>query len=410
MLNLAAPAQTLFIKQAKRTLDFWRDETRHINNPEVVKKLESERQNLFQAVQMGLRFPEMGGETAVILSQAMPYIAQRGYWQDWIPLLQQCLQIESNQTPSRRVDLLINLGRAYCLDKQLDRAIEIHLEAKQIAQANGQSPALAQVQHDLLEDYYFSRAFNQAKNAGQLAIQMLEETNGSKTLLANCYKMLGSVFYESEETKTAENYFSKAVAMRRQIGDPIHTARTLNDYSRLLLTLERYDQAERCLIEAEALLASTINELDKCMVQVNLGSVYSAQQNWTKAETAFHKANSPYLRQSIDLTLKARVNNNLGYVLFRQEMYESAEEYLRQGLQLWQEIGNDLEYANTLSILADCVLARLGSIAALSLYDELLLILTNYPQNTYARKLNREYTEIRDQIKEVLAEKQSTCT
>ncbi len=393
-------AHATFIAQAVRMLTFWREKTLHVDH-EKIKWIESERQNLFHAVQIGLRYPETVAETAVILSQAIPYIIQRGYWQDWIPLLEQCLADKICQSASHRITVLINLGQAYRADSQLDRAIAIHLEAKRLAETTEQNDTLAQIQLELMYDYQLSKAYEEAKISGQSAIKRLEHKKEYESLLANAYKILGTVLFESGEYSAAETYLTKAVAAWRKIGNPVQVARTLNDLSRLFLASasNRYAEAQVCLNEASSLLAPTINERDKCMIYINLGSLYAAQQNWEMAETTFYKANSPFMRQSVALPRKARINNNLGYILFKQGKYEAAEEYLQQALQLWQEIGDDVEYANTLSAFADNLMARLNPAAALPFYDELLRLLEKYPDNHFAKELKKEYATVRAQIK-----------
>lgn len=399
MYEKSPSTQSILLAQVKQMLAFWCQATSQIDN-ETIVMLDEERQNIFRAVQIGLQFLETSGDTAIVLLQTMPLITQLGYWQDWIPFLQRSLSIKDSQNDAYHLPLMISLGRAYRLDSQLEKAITIHLEAEQIAHSTAQWELLAQIQHDLLEDYLFARTYDKAKEVGQSAIKGLEQANNSLPLLANCYKMLGTVFYETQDYQTAEKYFSQAVTMWRQIDDPIHLARTLNDLSRFLLTSKRFKEAESCLSEAETLLAPTINDLDKCMIYINLGSLYAAKQKWARAEAAFYKANSPFLRQSVDLPRKARVNNNLGYVLFKQGKYEQAEEYLQQALKIWQEAEDDLEYANTLSILADSFLAQQESHVALPLYEELLLIVAQYPHSPMANKLGRDYSIIRDQLKE----------
>ncbi len=398
MMPSTSPTQSLFIAQVGRMLAFWRQETDHIDY-EKIKWIETERQNLFHAVQMGLRFSETVEDTAVILSQAIPYIIQRGYWQDWIPLLEQCLADKICQNTPRQVHLMISLGHAYRSDSQLGKAIATHLEAEQLTEITEQSDMPAQIQLELMYNYQFSKAYKKAKIRGQAAIKLLEQKKDTEPLLANAFKTLGTIFFESGEYLAAEAYFTKAVAAWRKIGNPVHVARTLNDLSRLLLVLKRHEEAKACLNEATLLLTPTINERDKCTIYINLGSLYAAQQNWEMAEAIFFKANSPFMRQSVDLLRKARINNNLGYVLFKQGKYEVAEEYLQQALQLWREIGDDVEYANTLSAFADNLMARLDPTAALPFYDELLILLEKYPENPFAKRLRKEYTAIRTQIK-----------
>lgn len=390
---------TSFITQSKRMLAYWQETTVHIDLA-TMALLEAERHNLFHAVQIGLRIPDCGEETAVILSQAIPFIAQRGYWQEWQPLLQMCLAQQQFQKQTTQIDLLISLGRTYRLNSQFDEAIKTHQAAKQLAQKNGTQQQCGTALHDLLEDYFFVRQYQKAEEVGLAALEILESIADAEQLLANCYKMLGSVFFASQKQTEAEEMFTHAVSMWRQLQHPVHLARTLNDLSLLLHAQQRYDAAEACLLEAASLLNSTINELDKCMVQINLGMIYSTQQQWGRAENALRQANSPFLRQSVELPRKARVNNNLGYVLFRQNRYTEADEYLREALTYWQEIGDDLEYANSLSSLADCLHAQGNRAEALPLYDQLLLLLAQYPTHPYAQSLQAEYTAVRQNVQD----------
>ncbi|MEM7332060.1 MAG: tetratricopeptide repeat protein [Chloroflexota bacterium] len=378
--------------QIERMLAYWIEETRHID-ADSLKKLDFEKHNLFRAVQIGLRHKRAGAETAVILCQAVPFVAQRGYWKDWIPLLEQSLRDARVHFPEKQVPLMINLGRAYQLDRQLDKAIAIHLEAEKRVDKRLDTQLWTQIQHDLLEDYYFDKQFTQAKAAGLAAIERLKEKGESTTLLANCYKMMGSVSFELGEYTQSETYFDQAIASWRLLNSPIHLARTLNDKSRLLIANERLTEAEICLTEAERLLAPTMSELDKCMIQINLGSVFASQQKWKKAETAFRKTNSPYLRQSINIASKAKITNNLGYVLFMQMKYELAEGFLHQSLSYCQETGDELEYANTLSNLINCYHVRGKKEAVLPLYNDLFQILAKYPDNLFAQRLYKKYRE-----------------
>jgi tetratricopeptide (TPR) repeat protein len=387
----------LFSQQAERMLAFWREATESVNQ-ETIVLLEAERQNLRQAIHVGLLFAQTWQDTADILWQAFPFIEQRGYWQEWTPLLQRCLANSANQTPASRIFLMSRLGQAYRLDRQLASAIAIHLEAEELAKATGQNILLARVHYDLLEDYLHAREYDKAKTTGQSAVQLFKAAGGVGRLLANCYKMLGYVFHETGDAETAESHLATAVSLWRSLDDRLYLARALNDWFRPLLTLKRYAEARDCLLEAASLLAPTIYEMDKCMVQLNLGVVYAAEQNWSMAEATFHQANSPYLRQSVHLPLKARVNNNLGNVLFHQGRYTEAEEYLHQALHLWRLAQDDLEFANTLSTLADCLMSRGQVAAALPLYDQVIAIAGRFPQSAFAQNLLSQYLTIRERL------------
>jgi tetratricopeptide (TPR) repeat protein len=390
-------SENLLARQIGGMLAYWRRVTEAIDS-EAVVLLDAERQNLMRAVEIGLRYESTWLETAEILHLAFPFIEQRGYWQEWLPLLERGLALGEALPVEARVMLMARLGQAYRLEQRFEEAIAIHLEAEQLAKSTNQDALIGRVLHDLLEDYLFSRNYDNALVAGEEAIKVLNSDGQSKSLLANCYKMLGVVFHKTGESEMAETHLRTAVDFWRELNNKIYLARSLSDLAQPLIRLKKIDEAQACLLEAAELLASTIYEQDKCIIQLNLGAMYASQQNWSKAEAAFHKANSPYLRQSVNLRQRAIVQNNLGFVLYQQGRYEIADEYLRQSARLYEEVQDDFEAANTLSTLADSLAAQNKFEAALPIYRQVVEIFRRFPQSARARRLLKQYEGIPEQI------------
>lgn len=129
-------------------------------------------------------------------------------------------------------------------------------------------------------------------------------------------------------------------------------------------------------------------------------SYISNVPKWTKSSFSLNRtAEAQAVFQQIDLQFLERAGhllyyglalNNLGNIAFVQGDYAQAENYLQRSAAIWQEIGYEIELANTLSKLGD-VFAMQSMFAAAELhYERVLNITAKYPMNKQATTIQDE--------------------
>ena len=79
-----------FMQSLVASLHYWQKKTK-VLGPDKVQWLDSRRRNLFQAVQFGLSQPETWEATVQVLLQSFNFAEWRGYWQEWILVMQEAL-------------------------------------------------------------------------------------------------------------------------------------------------------------------------------------------------------------------------------------------------------------------------------------------------------------------------------
>ncbi|HEX6385531.1 MAG TPA: tetratricopeptide repeat protein [Anaerolineae bacterium] len=178
--------------------------------------------------------------------------------------------------------------------------------------------------------------YAQAERYALAALTVFDELENVGRWLAWSHMLLGQVARSRGEGDTAEAHLREAVKRWRMLKRTAPLARTLNDLGNALWPAGKTAEAEACFVEATALLAPTAYELDKTLTQLSLGTFYYHQQQWDKAEAAFRRADSPYLRQSGHVVYQGYVANNLGNVLLKRGRPLEAEYYLRRALHLWR--------------------------------------------------------------------------
>ena len=77
------PAQ--FVHSLNAALAFWR---RRVDG-EAPARLERDRHNLYRAVQLGLTLPHTQPSAMVLAANAFPFVYARGYWREWLPVVEQ---------------------------------------------------------------------------------------------------------------------------------------------------------------------------------------------------------------------------------------------------------------------------------------------------------------------------------
>ncbi len=391
MTNYTAPTPSpQFIHSTKAAIAYWHRRTQAIDD-NAISQLDFERQNLFQAVQFGLALPQTLQEAAIVALQAFNLVERRGYWEEWIPVLEQAATFCTDKQLHLKFELLSRLGQLQRFSQQLSTAIETHREAENLAQQLGHKQSLAIAYCNLSEDYLRCHDYATTERYGQAALAALNNLEGMKHWEAITLNTLGEVARVRDNLAMSEEMLSKGVAIRRKLAQPIFLMRALNNLAVTLQTAQKFNSALQSYEEASELLAATSYELDKAVVQINLGALYSRLEQWDKAETILRQVNLTHLRQSNTKYHEAATMQGLGNVLVKQHQPDEAIPYLQHAITLWQTIGEGLEQANSMETLGEAHAAQ-GQVAeAIPLYQEAIALLKKFPGNARAQKLMAEF-------------------
>jgi tetratricopeptide (TPR) repeat protein len=345
-------------------------------------------------VQFGLAVPEAWDLTAQVSLQSVPLVNRRMYWGEWIPVLEGLIQRAPAGGEQQTFYLLIQLGRCQRMLRQLEEATASHEAAAAVAREQTDDMALAEAFYNIGRDYFTRRLYGRADEYSHAALQLLDGENPShRSLIAKSHDTLGINAMHRGDLASAKSHHKQAVEASREIGDTTLIARMLNALARTLQNDGSYDEAIGFYLEAEQLLESSSNDLDKTLTRLNLGSAYFSQGNWKAAEASLRKADSEYLRRSGNVDYRARVLSSLGNVLLKQERWIEAEAYLKLAIELWIELEDDLNLANAIGALGE-VLAGRGDVAgAIPLIEQALSLLERYPDHAWANKLHGIFEE-----------------
>jgi tetratricopeptide (TPR) repeat protein len=143
--------------------------------------------------------------------------------------------------------------------------------------------------------------------------------------------------------------------------------------------------------------------LDKSKTFHSLGTLYIRLEQYDKAEEAFRQADSEVLHRSGDLLTQAALAQNQGTALMKLKRFDEAHLYLRRSQKLWQQLGDQLWLANTLSTLADLFDEQGQWKSAVAYFDEAISLVTLFPENERAQRWQTQYVIRRQEIMEKMS-------
>jgi tetratricopeptide (TPR) repeat protein len=320
---------------------------------------------------------------------------QRGYYRDWIPVVEKVASYCTKNDIALKGRLLDQLGIYYRRNRQLDEAIKTHLEEEQIGEYLEDESRMAFARMHLSAVYWRVHQYELAEQYGLEALEGFSALDDNKEKVASCLTNLGNIAQGRGDLVLAKDRLRRALEIYRELNQLANLAMALKNLSTLFETEGNYDEALIGLIEAADILASTDFEIDKTMIEINIGTLYFRKGQLDLAEAAFRRADSPYMREFGPVFYRALTANNLGNVYLLREEWDEAEKFLQGSIILFRQARAQVNLANSLSGVAEALVGMGKVDEAIPYYDEAIEIVSDYPEDAWAQKLCSEFIDAR---------------
>lgn len=384
------PPSAHFVHGLEANIAYWQEKMSQLTDTHMHEFIE-EQANVILTVELGLALPTTQIAAIELLLLAYSFIERCGYWERWLPLFEKAIVNKLERFPLLFARLLNRQGQLLRLMQQSELAIALHARAEAIAHSVGDQQVLAEIYFNLSVDYWQCRNYEQAEAYGRQALLIFKALPDNQRWQATMLNTLGLICQHQHHLEEAQAHLHQSITFWQQFDEPTELARALNNLANTYYQQGQMEAALHYYRLALDHLAPTESTLDKSEVLINLGALYFKWEQYHKAEIALRQANSPALRHSGNFRLRALLAQNLGNTLLKQQQLTEAEKYLWQSLILWQQLGDDLMQANTWGTLAEAAAQGLPE-TAVDYYNRALELLDKFPENTWARKLKKDFT------------------
>lgn len=388
-----------FTQSVAANISYWQQRTQNLTD-DTLPALDRDRQNLYRAAKFGLHMPATWQETAELILQTFVFVERRGYWGEWIPLLEHLLENCPSDNMAMRGRILDHLGLFYRHNRQLDKAFAAHQDELQIGLTLADKWREAHACINLGTVCRQMRRFDEAESYIIQAHQSFQAIHAPLIKFAFVTLELGLLAQDQGQWALAEEHLRYSVSLWREIGDPSYLANCLKLLGQVLEIQDKTDLAFTVYHEAYAQLAPTENQLDKTRVLNELGALHLKLGNLTEAQQFLLDACAPHRQQPGNLYDQAIVANNLGAVYLAQGALEKAAAAFERSLALLQTCDDPIHYANSLGGLAEVNAAQGDMGEAQRLYRHALKLLADFPQDAWGQKLYEQFDEAERALKQ----------
>jgi len=137
------------------------------------------------------------------------------------------------------------------------------------------------------------------------AASWLSSRIGDEASRGASFRALGHISYRKRKYQASVDLYQKALDIYQRLGNELETGRTLNSSLQSLIYLGRYDQALEYAGRARAIFEAHGDKLRLARLDANMGNVLYRQDRFEEALTLYQQASRAFLSTS-PLAMKAR--------------------------------------------------------------------------------------------------------
>ena len=383
--------------QVQASLHYWQRKTKAFSHQDL-PWLDERFANLRNSVEEGLKYDELWQDTAVVITQVFRFIEWRGYWLIWIPVLEKAVQRKEYLKSNDFVKLNIQLAEFYRLKRDFIASERYYQFVFKQAEMLQDDELLARSYSIRSQIHLAQNQLLEAERFALLALTHSDRLAEHEEVKCFILQTLGSIKRVMGESTAALSYTERAVAIRRELNEPIFLADTLNELARVYDGLGQFEMAHESIDEALTIINQTDHKYMKSLFLMNKGVFYYRQNYLEKAEEIFAQIDFFALKRQGRMVQCGLAMQNLGNVLFDQDKILEAEPYIQEAVQIFRSINDEIELANSLGTLAQILLAQDRQNESIQYFEEALTLLKKYPENAWARKLKASFQEGKNSI------------
>lgn len=184
--------------------------------------------------------------------------------------------------------------------------------------------------NDLAGNRYYSRGnFSKAQEYFQNIIVLSQKTKIPVATIANAYKMLAGILFNTGNAEGAIEKANNAIDLFQQINDTLGLAKTINLLGGIYWNLGKLEIASEKLFQALKLREKLGDSLGVAHAYNNIGLIYDTQGKQNQALDMYYKALTIYQKLKNDLGV-GRASNNIAIILKNQKRFtESLDMFLK---------------------------------------------------------------------------------
>lgn len=287
---------------------------------------------------------------------------------------------------------MANLGLIYLAQQQLQKALDIFLEAASIQEKLEQWANLPNSYAHIASVHLNWQDYNKALLYYQKALDIARKTN-NKFLISVYLSNIGSVYFNVGNYPKAIDLYQETIGLNEELGNKESHANNLLTLSMIYSNLKDFPQAIQYIEKATRLSREMGNQNMQGRCLDNLGTQYRRMGDLTKAVSCFTQATAIYEEVNFREGLRD-VSLSLGFINLEQKDFAKSISYFQKARMLCDTVADKQLLVTCLNGLAgnclyapDSLLMPMLGIQAENRYPEAIRLLLRAQETARSAKV-----------------------
>lgn len=196
--------------------------------------------------------------------------------------------------------------------------------------------------------YFTKGEYSKAIAKANEGLKLIEDIPGTSKLEADLERILGVSYGSIGDYARSLQSFIEIGSIYESLGDTNGVLLSLNNIGVIHIKLENFEEALKIFLRLESM--ATNSNPQNVTIPVNLGFIYYELDELEKAKTQLNKALA--YPGEVDKRAYGLSNFKLGQVYIKEGNLDEAISAFNASLEVYEELGNELEKAQSLNGLA----------------------------------------------------------
>ncbi|MGB1249717.1 MAG: tetratricopeptide repeat protein [Candidatus Promineifilaceae bacterium] len=344
-----------FVAIIERNLKYFTDEIAKANG-NARQFLQSERENIFDAVKYAARIPQANYAAAKLLVAISHLIEQNDSPSQWTQVFVRIVNRYASDDSFPICGLYNRLGRFSRQIGEYQRSLRIYEKSLTIASSHNNVFEMANAEYGRSMNYLWLTELKLAKERVTIANQLLDTVDNDNTYKHRTrgliYSVLGHVALNEKRFAESEAAFDIALQSLQGSEYQHDAGLVLLNRARLFVAQEQFEKAITLTEEIIHQFELSDDWLSCCDAKIMLGNIYIWQQEWQDALIAYDHVSVHELRKRGHHKHCARLHNNIGNALYYLGRYEAAKSHFNEAISIYREYEASSELAASLAMFA----------------------------------------------------------
>jgi len=326
--------------------------------------------------------------------------AQKTYDQAGIEYAKDAVDLAEKIDERAKSDALENLGKVYYNQSQDARALVYFKQSLELSTKTKYIEGIFRGLNRIAQSYYYLDSLEQSEKISRNLLSLAREKDSTKQE-ANAYFQLGMVSSKKGNSDSALVLMSRALELRRKLGNADDIAFTYNGLGRLYYDLADYQKSIDCYKNAIKIKESINDPEGLAIAYINFGQTLTNLGNYQLALEQYQKALNTFEKIGYNEGIASSCNGigmvyeNLSQstlaIKENAENYNKGLEYYLRALEIYRKLEKRSEEGKSLQNIAN-VYSRLATNLFVAKYgeeweDSLVKLAPNVILNSFERSI-----------------------